>query len=126
MPGPEVSHGRGGAGNINPDDTEYVDGEIVRQGDVGTHGDGAYSTGRGGSANIADKDTPVAPRADKDVVPVEALRPSVDGEFHTGRGGAANVVHAPEDDGNDAAVKHPPNQGLADKLKHKIFGMFKK
>lgn len=51
MPGPEVSHGRGGAGNINPDDTEYVDGEIVRQGDVGTHGDGAYSTGRGGTSN---------------------------------------------------------------------------
>jgi len=26
----------------------YVDGEIVRQGVVGDHGDGAYSTGRGG------------------------------------------------------------------------------
>jgi hypothetical protein len=52
MSAPEVSHGRGGAGNINPDDTQYVDGEIVRQGDVGTHGDGAYSTGRGGTLSI--------------------------------------------------------------------------
>lgn len=44
----EVSHGRGGAGNIKPDDTKYVDGEIVREGAAGSHGDGAFSTGRGG------------------------------------------------------------------------------
>lgn len=43
-----VSHGRGGAGNINPDDTKYVDGEITRQGVPGSHNDGAFSTGRGG------------------------------------------------------------------------------
>lgn len=49
MAGPEVSHGRGGAGNINPDDTKYVDGEVVRVGVVGSHGDGAFSTGRGGA-----------------------------------------------------------------------------
>ena len=48
MAGPEVSHGRGGAGNINPDDTQYVDGEVVRVGVEGSHNDGAYSTGRGG------------------------------------------------------------------------------
>ncbi|KAI0428965.1 hypothetical protein F5Y09DRAFT_343174 [Xylaria sp. FL1042] len=125
MSAPEVSHGRGGAGNINPDNTEYVDGEIVRQGDVGTHGDGAYSTGRGGAANIADKEAPAAPRADHEVVPAAAVRPSIDGDFHTGRGGAANVVHVPKDE-NGAAAKPPPNQGLADKLKHKIFGVFKK
>ncbi|KAI1820353.1 hypothetical protein F4861DRAFT_523432 [Xylaria intraflava] len=130
----EVSHGRGGAGNINPDTTEYVDGEIVRQGQVGTHGDGAYSTGRGGSANIADKDIPPAPRADKDFVPEAALRPSVDGDFHTGRGGVANVVRAPEPEpakghsggARGAARTPPPNQGLADKLKYKLFSVFKK
>lgn len=44
----DVSHGRGGAGNINPDDTKYVDGAIVRAGPEGSHGDGAYSAGRGG------------------------------------------------------------------------------
>jgi len=49
MATPEVSHGRGGAGNINPDDTKYVDGEVVRVGAEGSHGDGAFSTGRGGT-----------------------------------------------------------------------------
>lgn len=44
----EVSHGRGGAGNIHPDDTPYVDGSVVRAGPEGSHGDGAYSVGRGG------------------------------------------------------------------------------
>ncbi|KAI1185412.1 hypothetical protein F5B17DRAFT_407949 [Nemania serpens] len=120
----EISHGRGGAGNINPDDTQYVDGEIVRQGDVGTHGDGAYSTGRGGAANISDQHVPAIARADKEVVPEAATRPSIEGDFHTGRGGAANVVHTPEPESK--AVAKPPNQGLADKLKHKIFGAFKK
>lgn len=44
----EVSHGRGGAGNIDEDDTKYVDGEVVRSGVEGSHGDGAFSSGRGG------------------------------------------------------------------------------
>lgn len=44
----EVSHGRGGAGNISVDNTKYVDGEVVRSGIEGSHGDGAYSAGRGG------------------------------------------------------------------------------
>jgi hypothetical protein len=46
----EVSHGIGGAGNIGKDDTKYVDGEIVRVGEQGSHGDGAFSTGRGGKS----------------------------------------------------------------------------
>ncbi|KAI1802444.1 hypothetical protein F4811DRAFT_396880 [Daldinia bambusicola] len=166
MTTPEVSHGRGGAGNITPDNTMYVDGEIVRQGPEGSHGDGAFSTGRGGAANIADASKPPsAMRADREVVPEEATRPSTDGEsFHVGRGGAANV-HLSEQDkqkkhdkhqqhqhdntatttttttaaaaaGNNAAGKvtdsptlgstTPPNLSLADKLKHKIFGVFKK
>lgn len=44
----EVSHGRGGAGNMHQDDTQYVDGSVVRSGVEGSHGDGAYSAGRGG------------------------------------------------------------------------------
>lgn len=44
----EVSHGRGGAGNISVDDTQYTDGSIVRSGPEGSRGDGAYSAGRGG------------------------------------------------------------------------------
>jgi hypothetical protein len=50
----EVSHGRGGAGNIDADDTKYVDGEVVRSGAEGSHGDGAFSSGRGGASFIAD------------------------------------------------------------------------
>jgi len=52
MAAPEVSHGRGGAGNINPDNTKYVDGEVVRVGAEGSHGDGAFSTGRGGMYSL--------------------------------------------------------------------------
>lgn len=48
MTTPEVSHGRGGAGNIHADETKYVDGSVVRTGVEGSHGDGAYSVGRGG------------------------------------------------------------------------------
>lgn len=50
----EVSHGRGGACNIDEDDTKYVDGEVVRSGAEGSHGDGAFSSGRGGTSFIAD------------------------------------------------------------------------
>ncbi|KAI1106682.1 hypothetical protein F4804DRAFT_7892 [Jackrogersella minutella] len=127
MTTPEVSHGRGGAGNINPDNTKYVDGEIVREGPEGSHGDGAFSTGRGGAANIADASAPAAPtRADKEVVPEEATRPSTDAaSFHVGRGGAANV-HLSTEDKQKHEKYHNPNEGLADKLKHKIFNAFKK
>lgn len=56
----EVSHGRGGAGNINPDDTQYVDASIVRAGPEGSHGDGAYSAGRGGTWMAAAADLTTA------------------------------------------------------------------
>jgi len=42
---PIISHGRGGAGNIAPDEKAYTDGEIVREGSIGDQGDGAYSSG---------------------------------------------------------------------------------
>ncbi|KAI0600284.1 hypothetical protein F4775DRAFT_547123 [Biscogniauxia sp. FL1348] len=126
MTTPEVSHGRGGAGNINPDDTKYVDGEIVREGAEGPHGDGAFSTGRGGAANIGDAAKPPTVRADKDVVPDVATRPSQEGDFHVGRGGAANVHLAPETQKQKEKEQQKPNLGLADKLKNKIFGAFKK
>ncbi|RAL66844.1 hypothetical protein DID88_007627 [Monilinia fructigena] len=76
----EVSHGRGGAGNIGADSTQYVDGEIVRQGPAGDHGDGAFSVGRGGAANIGSPGLPATKRSDADSIPDVALRPSTDGE----------------------------------------------
>ncbi|KAG0650590.1 hypothetical protein D0Z07_2763 [Hyphodiscus hymeniophilus] len=156
----DVSHGRGGAGNIGADDTPYGDGEIVREGVVGDHGDGAFSTGRGGAANSEclnrwpvkmlssfqkrfalhevqnhiDLSRPQVPltkltllftvgsphvkateRKDEVAIPEVALRPSMENDnFHTGRGGEGNVhIAAP------TAPKHP--EGLADKLKNKLF-----
>lgn len=112
----EVSHGRGGVGNIGPDDTPYGDGEIVREGAVGDHHDGAFSTGRGGAANIGSPGVKATERKDDVAIPEVALRPSLEGEtFHTGRGGEGNV-HTSEKN----TTKHP--EGLADKLKHKLFG----
>ncbi|KAK4239085.1 hypothetical protein C8A03DRAFT_14530 [Achaetomium macrosporum] len=128
MSTPEVSHGRGGAGNINPDDTKYVDGEVVRIGEEGSHGDGAFSTGRGGAANIADAGKKQTVRADKDLIPEAAVRPSQDNsDYHTGRGGAGNVEHvAPKKDKAEGEGKPAAPISLADKLKMKIFGVFKK
>ncbi|KAI9769346.1 MAG: hypothetical protein M1840_004047 [Geoglossum simile] len=126
---PVVSHGRGGIapqetphllhtwnaytvigqGNIGADSTEYVDGEIVRKGVVGESAtDGAYSTGRGGAANISGE-PPKGPRSDADDVPEVATRLSED-TYHTGRGGKGNV--------HQESVP----EGLAEKLKRKIFG----
>ena len=48
----EISHGRGGVGNISADNSEYVDGEIVRIGAEGSHGDGPFGTGRGGEFDL--------------------------------------------------------------------------
>jgi hypothetical protein len=82
---------------------------------VGDHGDGAFSTGRGGAANIGSPKVAATQRKDDISVPEVALRPSMENEnFHAGRGGAGNV-HL----GNPPAPKQP--EGLADKLKNKLF-----
>ncbi|KAK4128911.1 hypothetical protein N657DRAFT_676628 [Parathielavia appendiculata] len=126
MTAPEVSHGRGGAGNINPDDTKYVDGEVVRVGEVGSHGDGAFSTGRGGAANIADAGVKQSARADKDLIPEAAIRPSTENtDYHTGRGGAGNEYVAKKDKPAEGGKPAAP-VGLADKLKRRILGAFSK
>ncbi|MCJ1242941.1 hypothetical protein MMC30_000137 [Trapelia coarctata] len=111
---PVVSHGRGGAANIRPDDTPYADGGIIREGIVGDQGDGAYSTGRGGAANIGSpglKPTKGAPH-DSDVVPETAIRRESHQNYHVGRGGEGNVHKEKEGE----------KEGTIDKLKHKILG----
>ncbi|SPN96726.1 uncharacterized protein DNG_00246 [Cephalotrichum gorgonifer] len=137
MAAPEVSHGRGGAGNINPDDTQYVDGEVVRVGVEGSHGDGAFSTGRGGSGNIGDAKTTAPLRGDKEVIPEAAIHPApaTPQDYHTGRGGAGNEHVASSEVGSkksskadetESAPEKPVSVSLADKLKGKLFGGFKK
>ncbi|KAJ5463465.1 hypothetical protein N7475_008409 [Penicillium sp. IBT 31633x] len=126
---PMVSHGRGGQGNIGPDSTEYVDGEIVREGVYGDQGDGAYSAGRGGVGNIGSPNVRPASNVphDAEIIPEHAIRPSADEVHHTGRGGQGNVhldqaslkeKEAKEKD----AKKKVAHRGLADKLKDKLFG----
>lgn len=125
----EVSHGRGGAGNIRPDDTPYTDGEIVREGVVGDQGDGPYSAGRGGAGNIESprvKPTNVgSQRGDTDVIPETALRETgtTYDTYHTGRGGGGNVVHLDKHDGETGEHEHEhEHAGLGEKLKQKILG----
>ncbi|KIW83295.1 hypothetical protein AYO20_05438 [Fonsecaea nubica] len=92
-----VSHGRGGAANIGPDDQTYVDGGIVREGPVGDQGDGPYSAGRGGVGNIEHDTKPVAgPPHDADVIPETATRVAKLESHHVGRGGAGNEEHVHE------------------------------
>ncbi len=56
-------------------------------------------------------------------MPEAAVRPSADGsDYHTGRGGAGNEHIADDPPKN---LKEAP-KGLADKLKDKILGVFKK
>jgi len=88
----EVSHGRGGAGNITPDAREYVDAALRREGNPESSG-GAYSTGRGGHSNIASpRARPVATGDDTDIVPEQSkvIMPR-SGIISTGRGGEGNM-----------------------------------
>jgi len=63
-------------------------------------------------------------RADKDVVPEAAVRPSSENtDYHVGRGGAGNA-HVVSDKEKKAAADGPIS--LADKLKNKLFGRKKK
>lgn len=100
-----------GAANIRPDDTPYVDGEIVREGPVGDQGDGPYSAGRGGAGNIATDGEPTTTPHDAEIIPETAVRVAKEESHHVGRGGAGNEAHAHD-------KKH---EGLADKLKHLFF-----
>ena len=78
-----------------------------------------------GAANIADKGVKQVVRADKDLVPEAAVRVSTNenADYHTGRGGAGNEHIAKKPEG--AATTTTP-VGLADRLKRKILGVFKK
>ncbi|KAH0608931.1 uncharacterized protein LAJ45_11311 [Morchella importuna] len=114
-----VSHGRGGQGNIGPDQTEYTDGAIRRAGDPAASG-AAYSGGRGGAGNIGSpRQEAVATGRDDDIIP-DAARLSVNPEeaHHTGRGGEGNVI--------TPKTKANPHEGLAEKLKRMLLSFGRK
>lgn len=83
-----------GAANITADDTAYADGGIVREGPTGDQGDGPYSAGRGGVANIHGTSTPRSKTPhDEEIVPETATRITKEESHHVGRGGAGNESH---------------------------------
>ncbi|PMD39430.1 hypothetical protein L207DRAFT_583305 [Hyaloscypha variabilis F] len=79
-----LSHGRGGAGNINsaPSTSPETLTTPTLKSEI-------YTTGRGGSGNMAKNDDPEAARRAQDVVG-HPRRESMN-STHVGRGGAANV-----------------------------------
>ncbi|KAH7086826.1 hypothetical protein FB567DRAFT_51976 [Paraphoma chrysanthemicola] len=132
---PIHSTGRGGAGNIGPDDHVYTDGGIVRE---GVQGD-SLAGGRGGAGNIA-KSPHLGPQSEQtgrrsqDFVPEISAREGQD-EFHTGvsfrvsstnvnmsdetqRGGAGNVYK--EKHGGHSSSQSPERKGLGDKIKQAL------
>jgi len=116
---PIHSTGRGGAGNIGPDDNVYTDGGIVREGVQGESVDGDFSTGRGGAGNIG-RSPRLEPQSDRgrrsvDMVPEVDQRSGYD-EFHTGRGGAGNVYK--EKHGGHSSSQSPDR--ALDKIKQKL------
>ena len=107
-----------GAANFARDETPYTDGEITREGPVGTQGDGPYSAGRGGVGNI-DKDGVAQPKVgDEDIVPETAIRESKNEPMHFGRGGAGNEVKKKQQTAEQHGFeKKVPHDSLKDKVK---------
>lgn len=91
MAGRNISHGRGGAGNIySAKDTREV---ITTPKDLitPTIKQDVFTTGRGGSGNMMVND-PQRPELARESQDVEAPPQRVEqGPHHTGRGGAANA-----------------------------------
>ncbi|KAL2114684.1 hypothetical protein VUR80DRAFT_2664 [Thermomyces stellatus] len=87
-----ASYGRGGAGNIVPDTPQprisYKDLQTP------TLKSSVFTTGRGGTGNMAINTDPHLARLCQDVEPV--VRRSSSGVQHAGRGGAGNVFHHDE------------------------------
>jgi len=114
-----VSTGRGGAGktNLRPLRTSNTS-AYIEIGNIGkeppamdqdlatpTIKADTYTTGRGGSGNMAKNDPkhPEIARASQDVEPVPKTGRS--GSFHVGRGGAANIAKTENDSKGSGIVE---------------------
>ncbi|TVY88100.1 hypothetical protein LAWI1_G005888 [Lachnellula willkommii] len=129
-----MSHGRGGAvqtGNIGTADSDHDPIAL----ETPTLKSQVYTTGRGGSGNMAKNDDPEEARRAQDVV--GHPRRESTSETHVGRGGAANVFKpSPEEiakakTGNakwegavedEKEAKAPAPKGLADRGKEWLMG----
>jgi len=140
----QMSHGRGGVGNIGLDENGYKESaEDLR---IPTLKSPVYTTGRGGTGNMAlnDPNHPEHARAAQDVEE-NPLPRAASGEFHGGRGGAGNVLSSSdieeeakreeEEEKKRLTEKHRPPpvdhskidyRGWADRGKDLLFGRKKK
>ncbi|KAJ5167658.1 uncharacterized protein N7482_003252 [Penicillium canariense] len=97
MSGRNISYGRGGAGNIAPQNKTPTAKDFVTP----TIKQEVYTTGRGGSGNMVQND-PERPEIARESQDVESppLR-AAQYPHHTGRGGAANAyIPTPEEEEN--------------------------
>ncbi|KAF2842870.1 hypothetical protein M501DRAFT_993639 [Patellaria atrata CBS 101060] len=125
-----MSHGRGGAGNIGKERRE----SFTKPEDLVTPTikSDIYTTGRGGSGNMSKNDPahPELARAAQDVDAPAHREP--ESTFHIGRGGAANIVKPTEEEvrkskeineRRSSSVErdtHTDTRGLAEKVLGKI------
>lgn len=90
-----MSHGRGGAGNIRPDNPQPTTEADLKIPKITSS---VYTTGRGGQGNMAHNLDPEEARRAQDVEvdkeEVDTLqRRSFQIDQHAGRGGAGNIIH---------------------------------
>lgn len=123
-----LSHGRGGAGNIGNSENDVAPVNL----ETPTIKTDIYTTGRGGSGNMSKNTDPEATRRAQDVVG-NPRRESTN-TTHVGRGGAANIFRpsadeiaaAKNENGKwESAIDDEPaskSKGLADKGKEWLFG----
>ncbi|KAI9796126.1 MAG: hypothetical protein M1833_006464 [Piccolia ochrophora] len=131
------SHGRGGAGNIVPDSTTPIPATAAAHHlTAPTIKSSTYTTGRGGTGNMATND-PTRPELAREAQDVDApcywpRERNVAEEVHFGRGGAANVTRPGSvgDDGDSRQGFVGPVKadvrGWADKGKDLLMGRRKK
>ncbi|KAL2004720.1 hypothetical protein VTN00DRAFT_3248 [Thermoascus crustaceus] len=94
MPGRNVSHGRGGAGNMYSDAAPTTPKDLVTP----TIKQDIYTTGRGGSGNMMQND-PEHPEIARESQDVEAPPQRLEeGRHFTGRGGVANAYIPPPEE----------------------------
>ncbi|QIW99949.1 hypothetical protein AMS68_005467 [Peltaster fructicola] len=104
------SHGRGGAGNINarPENT----GSSAADLQTPTIKSDVFTTGRGGSGNMASTTCSDTRRAAQDVEAPQHHTKEAHGTFHWGRGGDGNMVTVGD---GDRPKSRQPSKGAADR-----------
>ncbi|KAK5113911.1 hypothetical protein LTR85_010444 [Meristemomyces frigidus] len=84
-----MSHGRGGAGNINAKPSSAIDPADLKTPTLKSQ---TYTTGRGGQGNMAINEDPAAARAAQDVDAPAHHEKEAKGIYHWGRGGEGNMM----------------------------------